>query len=136
MVSSKIALARHTMAEPDWAPGSSGLRTMRRVAAGSALVALACAVGVVLGSGGGFDALLARGAAAAKQLGKMPVAVDPAKTEALHWGHKYLKAYGLSCTPPQPAPRAPRACAVRAACAVCVRASAGPECDLPQLRCG
>eukprot|EP00802_Teleaulax_amphioxeia_P009826 Tamp_09848.p1 GENE.Tamp_09848~~Tamp_09848.p1 ORF type:complete len:485 (+),score=170.90 Tamp_09848:97-1455(+) len=26
----------------------------------------------------------------------MPVAVDPAKTEALHWGHKYLKAYGLS----------------------------------------
>ena len=72
------------------------MRTLRRIAAGSALIALACAVAVVLSAEGGFDALITKGAATAAQLSKIPAAVDPGKTEELHWGHKLLKAYGLA----------------------------------------
>jgi len=87
------------MAEPGL-PASVLVRTLRRVAAGSALIALSCTVAVVLGSGGHFDELLARGAEAVEHLGKMPVAVTPGKTQALHWGQKYLKGLGLSRTYP------------------------------------
>ena len=90
------------MAEPGPAESAGHVlvRTMRRVAAGSALIALSCAVAVVLGSGGHFDELLARGAEAVQHLGKMPAAVNPGKTQALHWGQKYLKGLGLSRTYP------------------------------------
>jgi len=69
---------------------------MRRVAAGSALLALACAVAVVLTSDGGFDALLAKGAEAVAQVGKISAAVNPVTEEELHWGHKSMKKFGLT----------------------------------------
>ena len=84
------------MAEPGLPATSVLVRTLRRVAAGSALIALSCTVAVVLGSGGHFDELLARGAEAVEHLGKMPAAVNPGQTQALHWGQKYLKGLGLS----------------------------------------
>jgi hypothetical protein len=80
-------------------PPGQALRTMRRVAAGSALLALACAVGLVVTSDGGFNALLAKGAAAVAQLGKETAeAASPGKTQELHWGAKFMKKYGITRT--------------------------------------
>lgn len=63
---------------------------LRRAAAGSALLALACVVAVVLTSADvGFEALLAQ----AKLPSREPAAVDPGHTEQLHWGHKWLKSH-------------------------------------------
>ena len=74
----------------------AGMRALRRVAAGSAMIALACAVAVVLHGDGRLDALLSVGTGAVAELGRRePAAVDPAPTEELHWGHKWLKNAGL-----------------------------------------
>ena len=89
-MASQVCPRVHQAGEP-----GSALRTMRRVAAGSALLALACAVGVVLSADRGLNELLAKGAAAVARIGKEPAATNPGKTQDLHWGHKYLKKYGL-----------------------------------------
>jgi hypothetical protein len=69
---------------------------LRRAAACSALLALACAVAVVLSSGPdvGFEALVSQAVATVPS--REPAATNPGKTEELHWGHKWLKKYGFN----------------------------------------
>ena len=64
---------------------------MRRVAAVSALLALACAVGVVLTSDGGFDALLANGSDAVTKANHQLAAIERTPALARNAAESMLK---------------------------------------------